>query len=54
MVARESSSIPVTELRPTLAEDVSTTNGAMRPGDRTVEGSVTRDMGTTEGRASLF
>uniref|UniRef100_M1DRS9 Integrase core domain containing protein n=1 Tax=Solanum tuberosum TaxID=4113 RepID=M1DRS9_SOLTU len=49
MVAGASSSMPISEVLPTAADDVSTTGGALRPTYSTTEGSVTKDAGTTEG-----
>uniref|UniRef100_M1DY21 Integrase core domain containing protein n=1 Tax=Solanum tuberosum TaxID=4113 RepID=M1DY21_SOLTU len=49
MVVGASSSIPVSEVLPTVADDVSTTEGAVRPTDSTTEGAMTKYEGTTKG-----
>uniref|UniRef100_M1DXG2 Integrase core domain containing protein n=1 Tax=Solanum tuberosum TaxID=4113 RepID=M1DXG2_SOLTU len=49
MVAGASSSMPIYEVLPTVADDVSTTWGGVRPTYSTTEGAVTKDVGTTEG-----
>lgn len=49
MVSRALSYRFVTEVLPTIVDDVSTTKGAMRPTDSTIECDVTKDKDTTEG-----
>lgn len=53
MIIGASSSVPVTELMPIRAEDVCTTDGAVRLVDRTTEGVVTTDAGTIEGGSTI-
>uniref|UniRef100_M1DYH6 Integrase core domain containing protein n=1 Tax=Solanum tuberosum TaxID=4113 RepID=M1DYH6_SOLTU len=50
---RASSSIPVCEVLPTVAINVSTTDGAIRVADSTTDGAILVDVGTTEGDPSV-
>uniref|UniRef100_M1CNU5 Integrase core domain containing protein n=1 Tax=Solanum tuberosum TaxID=4113 RepID=M1CNU5_SOLTU len=53
MVAGASSSILVSEVLPTVADDVSTTGGMVRPTNSTTEGVVTKDAGNIEGDPTI-
>lgn len=44
-----SSFMPIHKLLPTVAHDLSTTEGTVIPTDSTIEDVMTKDMGTTEG-----
>lgn len=49
IVGGASSSMPVMEVLPNMADDMSTTYGAMRPIDSTTDGSLKKNVGPTEG-----
>uniref|UniRef100_M1DJ94 Integrase core domain containing protein n=1 Tax=Solanum tuberosum TaxID=4113 RepID=M1DJ94_SOLTU len=53
LVTEASSSMPVSEVLPTVAIDVSTTDGAVRVADSTTDDAVLVDAGTTEGDPSV-
>lgn len=48
MVVGASNSMSVTEVLPTVEDDVSTTYSMVRPPDSTTEGVMTKYVGTTE------